>query len=93
MYSLSGRHIYFFLIHANNSETVYKCVSKQNDNAYDMLNDSYKYFTLIATLFFHIYDHLCILCLPDIFLFKNTYGTLSDIHKYFTFGTHLFFYM
>ena len=38
---------------------------------------------------FHIYDHLRITCLVDIFVFGNAHEVLHHIHKYFKFCNHI----
>ena len=45
---------------------IHICASLPNTNPYYMLSDSDRYFHWAAILFFHIYDHFCILWLKDI---------------------------
>ena len=79
-----------FLIHVNNCRNTYG-VSIQNTNAYEMLSNIHKYFTL-ATIFVlsYLWSFKYSL-LADIFVFPNTYEVLSHSHKYFTFENHISF--
>ena len=73
MYSFLNRHISISLFISITFETIHKCVSIHNTYAFIFIWKPY--------LFFHIYDHLCILCVKGT-LPRITFFMYACAHKF-----------